>query len=51
MPKTEPKFTQIVIFRGKQEIRTYSKEVHGQDFIKLANEFINKHQDYTIETR
>lgn len=31
-----------VITKDKQVLRTYTKEIHGKDFIKLAKEFADK---------
>lgn len=40
----------IVLMRGKYEIRRYTPETHGNNFIELANEFAGKHvkKEYTV---
>lgn len=30
-------------------IRAYTKELHGQEFDRLAEEFVNKNSGYTVE--
>lgn len=37
--KLEKKFNAVVIYNGKMQVRTYSKEVHKKDFALLAREF------------
>lgn len=41
--------TEVDIIKGGSEyVRTYSKEVHGADFLDLAKEFISGHADTEI---
>jgi pyocin large subunit-like protein len=55
-PKTSPKKNatetkDAVIFDGKHEVRTYSLEQHGKDYVAMAEQFIS-HPDrggYTIK--
>lgn len=36
------KETKADIYNGNEFVRTYSLEIHGKDFDKLADSFINK---------
>ena len=39
-----------VVYDGKREVRRYTVELHGEDFVKLASEFA-KGRGYTVEEK
>lgn len=38
-----------IIYSGKNELRRYTKEDHGKNFAKLAEQFVEKNPEYTVE--
>jgi len=46
--KTKEEFDTIVVSKGKMEVRRYTKEIHGEDFIKNAKQF-TKNSAYSME--
>lgn len=49
--ETPPKDADAVVYQGKRRVRVYSLEQHGQDYIKLAEQFVShpERKDYRIE--
>lgn len=42
------KFNTIIVYSGKMEVRRYTKELHGEDFVNLAMEFADS-RGYGVE--
>lgn len=41
------KVMEAVVYNGKYEIRRYSLSIHGEDYVKLAEDFASK-KNYTV---
>ena len=37
-----------VIYHGNRHVRTYSKEVHGKDYLDLAKQYLDQYPAYTL---
>lgn len=48
MPEIKKNFNSVVIYNGKQEIRTYSLAIHGEKFADIATGFANE-RGYRME--
>lgn len=44
----EPAYEVATVFDGANEVRSYNVELHGENFIKLANEFAHS-RGYRVE--
>lgn len=49
--KPEQPATQALVKRGAFTVRTYSLDVHGKDFAKLADEFVSHTLGTTVELK
>lgn len=44
----EDKSDEVHIYRGKLHIRSYTKEVHGKDYKKLAETYVSTRDDNSL---
>ncbi len=42
---------EAVVMEGRNEVRRYSKAIHGKNFEKLAEEFVEKHSTESVPLR
>jgi hypothetical protein len=47
-PKPSKKFNTAIVFNDSNEVRRYSLDQHGKDFLKLANQYADKRK-YRVE--
>ena len=50
-PKDVEKNADAVVYHGKRKVRTYTREQHGEDYVKLAEQYIShpEREGYRIE--
>lgn len=47
--KKDDKKKNAVVKEGNRVVRTYSKDIHGKDFKKLAEEYVSSRENLEIE--
>jgi hypothetical protein len=49
VPVVKSDATTAIVYKGKQHVRTYSREIHGDTFEELAQQMAAQHEGSHVE--